>query len=194
MVLAGGRARRLGGVAKPLLRHGGATLLDHALTASRGAALTIVVGPALPPLVAAGAEQVQEDPPFGGPVAALAAALPRLDRPGAPEWVLLLAADLVDPGPAVARLTAVAASADADTSSLLAIDGDGREQLLLGLHRARALRAALADLGDPAGASVRALLAPLPRVLVRVPAGTTDDVDEPADLTRHGIDGPRPAE
>ncbi len=47
MVLAGGRARRMGGVAKPLLEVGGRTLLDAALDAAwdAGAGETGVVGP-----------------------------------------------------------------------------------------------------------------------------------------------------
>lgn len=194
VVLAGGRATRLGGVAKPLLRHRGASLLAHALAASSGAARIVVVGPPLLAEDLGRAVRVREDPPFGGPVAALAAALPALTRPDAPEWILLMAADLVEPSPAVAELLAAAASADRAVASVLAVDRDDREQLLLGLHRAGPLRDALAGLGRPTGASVRALLAPLSRLLVPVPAGSTDDVDEPVDLHRHDIAAPPDAE
>ncbi|WP_181118536.1 molybdenum cofactor guanylyltransferase [Rathayibacter sp. AY1B5] len=190
VVLAGGRASRLGGAVKPLLRHRESTLLGAALAAVRGAERRVVAGP--PSLAAAvdGAELVQEDPPFGGPVAGISSALPLLERAGAPEWVVVLAADLVAPGPAVRLLLEEAASAVED--SLLAVDDDGRPQQLLGVHRRSALVDALAALGDPDGASARVLLRDLSVRLVAVPAGTTDDVDAPADALRHGIDLPGP--
>ncbi|WP_237358176.1 molybdenum cofactor guanylyltransferase [Rathayibacter tritici] len=186
IVLAGGRATRLGGAIKPLLPHRDSTLLGTALAAVHGAERRVVAGPQALASALDGAEHVQEDPPFGGPVAGLAAALPLLDRPDAPEWVVVLAADLVAPGPAVQRLLEDAASAVQD--SLLAVDTDGRAQQLLGVHRRRSLVDALAALGDPHGASVRALLRGLPLRLVSVPAGSTDDVDAPTDALRHGID------
>ncbi|WP_281445310.1 NTP transferase domain-containing protein, partial [Paenarthrobacter nicotinovorans] len=42
VVLAGGRATRLGGVPKPTLKYDGGTLLSHALKAARAAAATVV--------------------------------------------------------------------------------------------------------------------------------------------------------
>ena len=188
VVLAGGRARRLGGVAKPLLVHRGATLLATALAAVEGADRIVVAGPARLSPETGAALLVQEDPPFGGPVAGLAAALPRLERPAAPEWVLVLAADLVEPAAAVQRLLAEAASADSD--SVLAVDAEGRAQQLLGVHRTRSLVQALDALGTPDGASVRALLRRLAVALVAVPAEATADVDGPDDARRHGIDVP----
>ncbi|WP_258072686.1 molybdenum cofactor guanylyltransferase [Rathayibacter sp. AY1B7] len=190
VVLAGGRASRLGGAVKPLLRHRESTLLGTALAAVRGAERRIVAGPSSLAPAVDGAELVQEDPPFGGPVAGLAAALPLLDRPGAPDWVVVLAADLVAPASAVHTLLEVASNAV--EASLLAVDASGRAQQLLGVHRRAALDEALTALGDPDGASVRALLRDLPPRLVTVPGGTTDDVDAPADALRHGIDLPGP--
>jgi molybdopterin-guanine dinucleotide biosynthesis protein A len=187
VVLAGGRARRLGGVSKPLLRHGATTLLERALSAAATADRTVVVGPSVPADLLHGADRVQEDPPFSGPVAALAAALAHLDRPDRPEWLLLLAADLVDPAPAVEQLLIEAITADDTVASFLAIDDGGRPQLLLGLHRTRALTEALRHLPETSGAAVRALLAPLPRVLVRVPPGSTEDVDDADSAARHDI-------
>lgn len=83
VVLAGGRARRLDGAAKPHVQLDGRALLAHVLDGLAGSRLVrrvAVVGPpdvAVPsplPLV-----QVQEDPPFGGPVAGIAAGLAVLD-------------------------------------------------------------------------------------------------------------------
>ncbi|MFE3016873.1 DUF6457 domain-containing protein [Streptomyces sp. NPDC059256] len=80
IVLAGGRAQRLGGVDKPGLSVGGRTLLDRVLAACRGARRTVVVGGRR------GTERpvvwAQENPPGGGPVAALDAGLRQLAR----EW------------------------------------------------------------------------------------------------------------
>ncbi|MDQ1644151.1 MAG: molybdenum cofactor guanylyltransferase, partial [Cryptosporangiaceae bacterium] len=61
IVLAGGRASRLGGVHKPGLRIGGATLLDRVLAAATGAGTRIVVGP--PQQVPPGVVVLREDPP-----------------------------------------------------------------------------------------------------------------------------------
>ena len=91
VILAGGRAERLDGASKPDLVVGGRSLLATAIAAARGAACEriVVVGP--PELEAAGCLVVREDPPFGGPVAALAAGLDALGPPGgrgAPEGPL----------------------------------------------------------------------------------------------------------
>ncbi|KZX19945.1 NTP transferase domain-containing protein [Rathayibacter tanaceti] len=189
VLLAGGRARRLDGADKPLLVHRGTTLLAAALAAAHGAERTVVAGPVLLRRSVGGALLVQDDPPFGGPVAGLAAALPTLERPDAPEWVLVLATDLVGPAPAVHRLLTEAARTRAQ--SLLAVDANGRTQQLLGVHRRRSLSEALRGLDTVDGASVRAVLAGTRIELVGVPAGSTDDVDSPADARRHGIDLPR---
>ncbi|QHC58009.1 NTP transferase domain-containing protein [Rathayibacter sp. VKM Ac-2760] len=187
VILAGGRGERLGGAAKPLLEHDGSTLLAHARAAVNGARRVVVAGP---PELRGGvgaARLVQEEPAFGGPVAGLAAALPQLARDGAADWIAVLAADLVDPAPALDRLLTVAASADPAIDALLAVDGDGRAQLLLGLHRRAALTAAVGRLPEVDGASVRSLLAGSIVLHVEVPAGSTADVDGPADALRHGI-------
>ncbi|KQQ03903.1 MULTISPECIES: molybdenum cofactor guanylyltransferase [unclassified Rathayibacter] len=192
VILAGGRARRLDGIPKPLLLLDGRTLLERVLASTERAATVVVVGPPLPHRLLGRAVAVREDPPFGGPVAALAAALPLLERPSAPEWVLLLAGDLVDPGPAVESLLVAAAEAEGSTASLLAVDAESRTQLLLGVHRTRELARALHLLDRAENASVRDLLRPLTPVLVEVPAGSTDDVDDPEDALLLGIALPRP--
>ncbi|PTL74467.1 molybdopterin-guanine dinucleotide biosynthesis protein [Rathayibacter caricis DSM 15933] len=190
VVLAGGRARRLDGAAKPLLVHRGTTLLATALVAVDGAERIVVAGPGSLRSATGSTLLVQEEPPFGGPVAGLAAALPLLERPDSPEWVLVLAADLVAPSAAVGRLIEEAARSDAD--SVLAVDADGRAQQLLGVHRRASLVSALRRLGAADGASVRALLADREVALVEVPAGSADDIDDPGDARSHGIDVPRP--
>ncbi|PRZ04808.1 molybdopterin-guanine dinucleotide biosynthesis protein A [Isoptericola sp. CG 20/1183] len=182
VVLAGGRATRLGGTPKPGIRIGDASLLDRALAATAEAGLTAVVGPEDTvgetghPVVV-----TREDPPFGGPVAGLDAGLRALARPGAPDWVLLLAVDVPGAGAAVPALrAAVAAEPDADGAHL--VRGD-RAQWLVGLYRRTALTGALAEI-EPHGAAVRRLVAPLRLVAVPDDAGTSDDVDTWEDVSR----------
>ncbi len=91
VVLAGGRAMRLGGIDKTALGPAGDTLLDRALRSVAGASRRILVaGPEVP--APRGVLRVTESPRYGGPVAALAAAL----RQGgeAAALVVVLAADL----------------------------------------------------------------------------------------------------
>lgn len=184
LVLAGGRARRLGGVSKPDVVVSGRRLLAHVLdaaTAGDGARRTVVVAPDSV-AVAAGVLRTLEDPPDGGPVAGIAAGLAALGRAGdepAP-WVLVLACDV--PRAAVAVPHLVAACAGGTVSGAVLVDAGGRDQPLVGLYRRADLDRALATLatgrddGTVRGASVRALLTPL--TLARVP----DDGSAAADV------------
>jgi molybdopterin-guanine dinucleotide biosynthesis protein A len=177
VVLAGGSARRLGGTDKPGLRIGGRTLLDGVLAAASGAGLTVVAGP--PRAARPGAVFVREDPPGGGPVAGLAAALPRVTAP----LVVLLAADL----PFVTRevveaLVAAVVATAGESDGALIVDADGRDQYLLAAYRTNLLAARLADLGDPHGAPLRALVGGLRLVRMPDPAGVAFDCDTWADV------------
>ncbi|RJL36059.1 molybdenum cofactor guanylyltransferase [Bailinhaonella thermotolerans] len=88
VVLAGGSARRLGGVDKPGLAVGGRTLLRRVVDAAGDAGRAIVVGPEREGLP--GVLFTRERPPGGGPVPALRAGLDLCEA----DHVLLLAADL----------------------------------------------------------------------------------------------------
>src|SRR3954467_7209728 len=88
VVLAGGKARRLGGQPKPQLEVGGRSMLAAVLAAVDGADPRVVVGPPQPG--PAGARLVGEEPPGGGPVPALAAGLAVVGT----DVVAVLAADL----------------------------------------------------------------------------------------------------
>ncbi|MEU8253412.1 NTP transferase domain-containing protein [Micromonospora inaquosa] len=90
VVLAGGAARRMGGVDKPALPVGGQPMRDRVLAAVTDAVPRVLVGAA--DAVPAGVLVVREDPPGGGPVAAAAAGLALLDADTG--MVALLAADL----------------------------------------------------------------------------------------------------
>ncbi|MFC7827380.1 NTP transferase domain-containing protein [Streptomyces sp. NPDC057375] len=163
VVLAGGAARRLGGADKPGLRVGGRALLDRVLAACAGARTTVVVAEPRP--TARPVTWAREDPPGGGPLAALAAGL----RHTTAEHVLVVSADLPFlAGPTVGRLLSALAAGDAD--GVLLTDADGRDQPLVAAYRASALRRELAALArDRAGRSAGA-------------ADATDTADTP-DLT-----------
>ncbi|WP_204292644.1 molybdenum cofactor guanylyltransferase [Micromonospora gifhornensis] len=183
VVLAGGAARRLGGLDKPALPVGGVPMRERVLAAVADASPRILVGPGPAP---AGVRLTRESPPGGGPVAATAAGLALLhaDVPA----VALLAADLPlltrsavgellrhldapPAGPSSAEPSASSSAPPAASSSEPPVDGvcfvdeDGRRQLLCGVWRPAALRSALDRLtvrrGDLAGAALRELLADL---------------------------------
>lgn len=90
VVLAGGAARRMGGVDKPARPVGGRPMLHRVLAAVADADQRIVVGPSVP--LPDGVRTTREKPPGGGPVAAIVAGLALLDP--ATTTVALLAADL----------------------------------------------------------------------------------------------------
>ena len=178
IVLAGGRGARLGGD-KATVRLGGERLVDRAVTGARaaGAGAVVVVGP--PAAVPTGCRAAREDPPFGGPLAALAAGLPLLDAEGS---VLLLSCDLEDPAGAAARLAAESLGPDEDAVVLR--DPAGRAQWLAGRYGTVALARAVARCGEPAGRPLRAALAALRVRYLDVPAELAADIDTPDDLAR----------
>ncbi|MBY8873628.1 NTP transferase domain-containing protein [Micromonospora sp. PLK6-60] len=90
VVLAGGAARRMGGVDKPARPVGGRPMRDRVLDAVADATPRILVGPPGP--VPPDVWVTREEPPGGGPVAAVAAGLALL--PPTTATVALLAADL----------------------------------------------------------------------------------------------------
>lgn len=172
VVLAGGVASRLGGRDKMLEVVGGIRLIDRALTAAADAGRVIAVGDERE--ATAAALWVREQPPGGGPVAALAAGLELVDA----ERVVLLAGDL----PFVDRrhVTAlVGALNESDAAGAMFVDPDGRDQPLLSAWWTASLRKVLPD--QPAGAGLRRMLAPLEAL--RLP-GEADlmDCDTETDL------------
>ncbi|MDK8173503.1 NTP transferase domain-containing protein [Curtobacterium citreum] len=181
VLLAGGRASRMGGIDKTALIADGLTLTDHAVAASAGARSVVLVGLRDGRTAPDGVVVTREDPPFGGPVAGIAAGLAAIAEPA--PWTLVLACDLVRPERAVDALLR-AADDTADANGFVAVDEDGRRQPLLALYRSSALREAVRALGDPTDAAVRRLTAGLRLVEVRLSAGLCADVDEPADAAR----------
>jgi molybdopterin-guanine dinucleotide biosynthesis protein A len=191
IVLAGGAARRLGGADKPSIRVGGRPLLNRVLTACAGARNTVVV--AVPRPTSRPVRWTREDPPGGGPVAALDAGL----RHTTADHVVVLSGDLPFLEEAtMERLLAALHTTGADAALLT--DADGRDQPLVAAYRTAPLRRALSDLaeeGDGTGLTglpLRRLTAALD--LTRVPdpvasfdCDTWDDIADARALIReHG--------
>jgi molybdopterin-guanine dinucleotide biosynthesis protein A len=170
IVLAGGRGARLGGADKAAVDIDGLPLVDHVYRAVAGLPI-IAVGP--DSLARPGVRVVRERPPFGGPVAALAAGLAAL--PATVEQVWLLSCDLPRAGAVVALLSAAELRPGDD--GVVPVDTDGRPQWLAGRYRTGPLRAAMSGLGDPAGASMRALLTGLSLFTVPDDDGAALDLD-----------------
>ncbi|HEY3734226.1 MAG TPA: NTP transferase domain-containing protein [Streptosporangiaceae bacterium] len=192
-MLAGGQGSRLGGGDKSALIVGRRPLAASVVRAAgaAGARQVIVVGPPrawLGPAV----RVVREQPPGGGPVAALRRGLAEVSA----AWVAVLAADL--PFLTEAHLAALLAAGSGSSAAgggsaageraagAVLMDDSGRPQWLAGCWRAAALRAALGGYG---GSSMRGLLGPMhPVLLPLMPRGGEPppwlDCDTPEDLRR----------
>lgn len=174
VILAGGRATRLGGAAKPLLEVAGRTLLQSALDAAAGADRIVVVGPVpVPP----GVLRTVEDPPFSGPAAGLTAGLAALAEAAAPQgsapWTLVLAADLPRAAAAVPTLLTVAAG-EPRADGVCFHDAQSHPQWMLAAYRSAALREAVSAVSTT-DLSMRRLLAPL--TLMTLPGEAADIAD-----------------
>ncbi len=187
VVLAGGRSSRLGGVPKAALQVDGTPLLALAVRAAAPARRIVVVGEPGAIRLPDAVTLVREDPPFGGPVAGLAAGVAAL----APDTdaVLVLACDAPRAAQAVPALLDAFAATDADGARAVA---GGHPQHLLAVYRAAPLRRALAALGDPTGAAMRALVGGLDLVDVSVAPEVAADIDTWEDAAAAGIARPRP--
>ncbi|MDT9595183.1 NTP transferase domain-containing protein [Nocardioides zeae] len=195
VVLAGGAGRRLGGLDKAELLVRGERLLDLVVAATRdvGAQPCVVVGPSRP--VGGSVLRAREQPPGGGPAAALHAGVRLL--PPSVSHVLVLAVDLPRAGDLARTLvTAAAGAADDSRDALVAVDPDGRRQWLAAVYPVLALHDAFAaatahtpdaGLAGLAGLPLRAVVGRLALREVPVPAEVAADVDTPADLDRAGI-------
>ncbi|MEO8282208.1 MAG: NTP transferase domain-containing protein [Pseudarthrobacter sp.] len=198
VILAGGRSARLGGVPKQELKYDGETLLRRSVAAAGGARAVVVVGPDAGE-TPAGTLSCREEPPFGGPAAAIAAGLAALEKAegSRPPLTLVLACDMPKVRQAVAALREglLAAGPAAGRDGVVAVSEDGRRQPLVGFYSTAALQRSAAELaasGDLVNASVRVLLASLDVKPVAVPAGSTADVDTWDDAATLGVAGPGP--
>jgi molybdopterin-guanine dinucleotide biosynthesis protein A len=170
VILAGGRASRLGGVDKVLLEVGGQPLLAGVVRAACdvGVGRPIVVGPRRAEV--SDVRWTREEPVGGGPAAAIGAGV-ALAGAG---LIAVLAGDLpfID-GDALRMLGEAAGPVGA-----VAIDADGREQWLLGVHRDLEIE------GELSGRSARSLLDRPGLVRIELAPRLMWDCDTDDDLTR----------
>jgi molybdopterin-guanine dinucleotide biosynthesis protein A len=217
IVVAGGRARRLGGIDKTALVWQGRSLLDGVLAAASGARRTCVVGSDAD--LPADVLRAVERPRWGGPAAALVAGLEALARasgggptgtdstgtdstttdstgtgPATTAWIVVLAGDLVRADTAVPFLLA-------ELDRLAAGTGTGTHRPVDGLISVDAdgrrqpllavyRREALvsaARLRPADNLSVTSLIGGLNLVELHLPDALGDDIDTPADAARLGI-------
>ncbi|WP_242676747.1 NTP transferase domain-containing protein [Rhodococcus sp. ABRD24] len=179
IILAGGRANRMGGVDKPAIAVGGRRMLDTVLEAAADSSRVVVVGPHrddLNPRIL----QTQETPIGSGPVSAVAAGLASLSGPD-DELVVILAADLpfIDRASVSALVSALAEDAVADAS--FAVDPAGRMQFLLSVWRRAALTERLDALAGRENQPMKALI---PDRHVTLACSGATDCDTPADVER----------
>ncbi len=174
VILSGGTAARLSGADKASIEIHGRTLLEYALDAVMDAGEVVVVGDWVPtnrPVTFA-----REDPPLGGPAAAVLAGLDAFIAP--PRQLVVLAVDMplvtLD---TIARLRDAAALRD----GAVLVDGSGRRSLAYVLDT-EVLQAKRPAYGDEFGMSLRALFGGLDLAAVPAVAGETRDVDTFEDL------------
>ena len=204
VVLTGGASRRMGSH-KPTLELGGRPLVVRVLAAA-GRHPALVVGPGQG--VPDGVPVVMERVPGGGPVSGIAYAVeavragvasdvtpdapPEVTHGPQPDAVVVLAADLpFVTAEHVERLVAALEPADLAVT----VDADGRTNWLCAAWRTDALEArlaALGDVGDAYGRSMRELCDGIRTVRVDDPDGLAADVDTPADLERARARAQRP--
>ncbi|MFI6040752.1 NTP transferase domain-containing protein [Nocardia sp. NPDC051321] len=188
IVLAGGRASRMGGVDKPAIVIGGRSMLDAALAAVASCAHTVVVGPHRPEL-SPEITQTREVPPGSGPVAAIGAGLRSLGS--AAPLVVVLAADLPFLSTwSINELLRHTCESGAD--AVFAADESGRPQYLIGVWRRTALAAALDRLDSLINQPMKALI-PADSAIIALPGVADCDTDEQVRQARASVAEPAPA-
>ena len=173
IVLAGGRSARMG-TNKLALAIDGVTLLSRAADAVKSCADRVVVAGPKPEDWPDDDKVVfvVEEPPFGGPVAGMAAALRVLAETTDPVEVLILAGDLADPAGVVGLL--MAETSDGVDGRVLVAD-DGWPQYLAGCYRFNALAEILAE--PVRDVSVRSVFRRLNVKMVQAVSAVTKDID-----------------
>lgn len=183
IVLTGGGAVRLDGADKAGVEVGGRTLLEHALDVLTAADEVVVVGPEVD--TSRPVTFRREDPPGGGPAAAVLAGLAGFVR--RPRLVVVLAVDM--PLVTTGTVERLLRAATGDGATL--VDPSGRQQYLCAAYTVDALERQRAAIGGGTGGGtgehglpMRRLVAGLDLVEVVATGSEAQDVDTWADLRR----------
>lgn len=198
-ILAGGKGRRLGGVAKGLLVLEGRPVLERLLELAPRVGEVLLVTPDPAPYAAFAVRTVTDERPGLGAPGGLCAALTAARGP----WVLVVACDM--PFVAAAAVEVLAAARDASCDAVL-FEVGGRRQPLLALYRSRLaatfvshLPAVHLPVGPPRRApSLEGLLAgvrtrTLPEAALRAVDArllSVEGLNTPDDLVRLGVERP----
>lgn len=183
VVLTGGTGRRMGGADKATLQVDGVTLLERSLAATVFAGEVVVVGAEVD--TSRRVTWTSEDPPSGGPAAAVLAGVDalRLD----PDLVVVLAVDMPRVTAATVARLVWAVEADPTVDGAVLVDSEGRRQPLAASYRRRALEAARPpSAGLQHGLPMRRLVGALRLAEVPAVADEALDVDTWADLRALG--------
>lgn len=184
IIVAGGEGRRMGGVDKASLKLNGMRFIDHLLRDLAGITQDkiIVVTPREDLELGENVLRCSEEPPLGGPVAGIDAAMNLCSA----DYVAVIAVDAPYSARALAPLTEKLLQHP--QASAAAIDSEGFLQPLCAVWKRVDLLQALRSVAAAAGGSVRdqsvrAVLRSAPGEVLPVPAtGVEQDVDTPADL------------
>lgn len=183
IVLAGGASTRMGRD-KLHLRRGDRTLLQYVvdqLESHSGTPIRIA-GPQREEIDGS-VVWVGEEPPGGGPVAGIAAAVMGVET----HWTVLMAGDAPDGPRAIPALLACAATLDASADGAVLMDAEGHRQPLCAIYRTTGLMQALTRIGDPRGVSMHRLLQELHLLDTPDEVGAAADIDDPADAESAGF-------
>jgi molybdopterin-guanine dinucleotide biosynthesis protein A len=181
VVLCGGTGRRFGGDKTQALIDG-VPVLDHVVGQLPPSWPVVCVGPARPTV--APVTWVREEPPGGGPVAALAAGLAEVSSP----VVVVLGGDMPYAAPAATAVVA-ALLADPAVDAVVGRDPQGRTQPLLAAYRTEALRRAVPD--PSAGVALMRVVDALVHAGLPTDSRAALDIDTREDLqtARHRVEG-----
>ncbi len=176
IVLTGGRSKRFGSD-KYLARLSGLSLLENILQQLPEGIEIFLVGDE-PENSSRKLTVLREFPIHGGPVAAIASALPYIQS----EWVGVIATDM----PLAAKLfPKLLANIDESVGVSLPQDAAGFLQPLIGVYSVAKLSAAIADLGSVENQSMKAILALLNVKSIKLSADELTaliDIDTEEDL------------
>lgn len=192
IVLAGGRSRRLGSVAKAELLYRQQSLVARTVDAAAAPARrTVVVGPIQSDSLSEEILLAREDPPFAGPPAAIGAGLDALSATSATssDFTVVLACDMPRINAAVVALLAELSTVP-DSDGVIAIDAAKHRQPLAAIYATPKLTAAITSqraLGTLDGLSMFALIGALDLHETLVPDHATEDIDTWADAARFGL-------